>query len=171
MDDFLGMTGPQIGEMIYDWFSEDGFLIENAEIPHTDFSWGVILSSKKIFILKLKNKKDSIVIASTVPLFERLELIKTESGNEVFNKLKERCMEFGFHYRFEPHSRNEPIQVMEIAQHIHYDKLSKHELNQMIVKLRNIIIWAENRFERIENPEFTDFKNIGSPLVGDPSLD
>jgi len=171
MDEFSGMSPHQMGEMIYDWFKDDGFLIEIAEVPHTDFSWGITLSSKKIFVLKLKNKPDSIIIAGTVLLADKLDLIKQEKGNEIFSKLKERCMEFGFHYRFEPSSNIEQIQVMEIAQHIHYDGLTKHQLNQAVVRLRNIIMWAESRFEKIISPDYIKFKNIGSPLVGDPSSD
>ncbi len=63
MEEWRGMTPQQMGTMIHDWFKEDGFVIDDAAVPNTDFSWSVTLSKRKIYVLKFKNKIDSIVIS------------------------------------------------------------------------------------------------------------
>ncbi len=47
MEEWRGMTAQQMGTMIHDWFKEDGFPIDDALVPNTDFSWSVTLSKKK----------------------------------------------------------------------------------------------------------------------------
>ena len=47
MEEWRGMTAQQMGTMIHDWFREDGFPIDDAAVPNTDFSWSVTLSKKR----------------------------------------------------------------------------------------------------------------------------
>jgi hypothetical protein len=167
MEEWRGMTSQQMGAMIHDWIKEDGFPIENADIQNTDFSWTVITAKQKIYILKFKNRKDSIVVSGGIVFGENKERILSNSNvGNVFHDITSKYLELGLSYSFQPNSEN--ADLIELSQHIHYDGLNKHELARTISLVRNIIVWTEQKLSKEihESVDVSNFKSINSPISG-----
>ncbi len=167
MEEWLGMTPQQIGTMIHDWFKEDGFPIEDADVPNTDFSWSVTISKRKIYVLKLKNRKDSIVLSGRMVFGENKERILGDSKvADIFYELTTKYLEAGLHYNFQPNFRN--ANLIELSQHIHYDGLNKHELAQTASILRNILVWTQQKISKeIDGTvEVSNLESVTSPVSG-----
>ena len=167
MEELRGMTPEQIGAMIFDWLDEDGFPIENADVPNTDFSWVVTVSKRKIYVLKFKNRKDSVVVSSGVVFAENKERILEEPkvGNRFYD-LTTKYLELGLNYNFQPNFQN--ADLIELSQHIHYDGLTKHELIQTIDLIRNITVWTQQKLNKEieESVNISNLESISSPVSG-----
>jgi len=167
MEESRGMTPEQMGIMIHDWIKEDGFPIENADVPNTDFSWAVITAKHKIYVLKFKNRKDSIVISGGIVFGENKERILDESKvGDRFYELTTKYLELGLDYNFQPNFQN--ADLIELSQYIHYDGLTKHELVQTIGLVRNIIVWTQQKLikEIHESVDVSNLQSVSSPVSG-----
>jgi len=167
MEEWRGMTSEQMGTMIHDWIKEDGFPIEDAGVPNTDFSWSVTTTKRKILVLKLKNRTDSIVISGRMVFGENKERILGDSKvADIFYELTTKYLELGLHYNFQPNFRN--ANLIELSQHIHYDALSKHELTQTVSLLRNILVWTQQKISKeIDGTvAVSNLENVSSPVSG-----
>ena len=167
MEEWRGMTPQQIGTMIHDWLEEDGFPIENADVPNTDFSWSIITTKRKIYVLKFKNRNDSIVVTSGVVLGENKERILEESKvGDRFYELTTKYLELGLNYSFQPNFQN--ADLIELSQSIHYDGLTKHELIQTVGLIRNIIVWTQQKLNKEinESVDISNLESVSSPVSG-----
>ncbi len=167
MEEWLGMTPQQIGTMIYDWFKEDGFPIEDADVPNTDFSWSIVISKRKIYVLKFKNRKDSIVISGGLIFGENKEpLLDNPKVGDIFHELTTKYLELGLNYNFQPIFRN--ADLIEFSRHIHYDGLTKHELIQTVSLVRNIIVWTQQKLSKEIHGsiDVSDLESVTSPVSG-----
>jgi len=107
MEEWRGMTPQQMGTMIHDWFKEDGFPIDDAVVPNTDFSWSVTITKRKIYVLKFKNRKDSIVISGGLFFGEKKErLLDDPKVGDLFYELTTKYLELGLNYNFQPIFQN-----------------------------------------------------------------
>ncbi len=167
MEEWRGMTAEQMGTMIHDWFKEDGFPIEDANVPNTDFSWSVTLSKRKIYVLKFKNKIDSIVISGGMFFGERKEhLLDNPKVGDIFSELTTKYLELGLNYTFQPIFHN--ADLIEFSQHIHYDGLTKHELIQTVSILRNMIVWTQQKLTKAiqGSVDVSNLESVTSPVAG-----
>jgi len=172
MEEWRGMTAQQMGTMIHDWFKEDGFPIDEAEVPNTDFSWSVTLSKRKIFVLKFKNRNDSIVISGGLFFGEKKEvLLNDPEVGELFYQLTTKYLELGLNYNFQPLFQN--ADLIEFSQHIHYDGLTKHELIRTVSQIRNVIVWTQQKLSKgIEGSiDVSDLESVSSPVTGGLAFD
>ena len=167
MEEWRGMTPQQIGTMIHDWIKEDGFPIEDAGVPNTDFSWTVTTTKRKIYVLKFKNRMDSIVVSSGIVFGENKERILNDSKvGDRFYELTTKYLELGLSYNFQPNFQN--ADLIELSQHIHYDGLTKHELIRTIDLLRNIIVWTQQKLDKAirEYVDVSTLESVSSPVSG-----
>ena len=172
MEEWRGMTAQQMGTMIHDWFKEDGFPIDEAEVPNTDFSWSVTLSKKKIYVLKFKNKKDSIVISGGLFFGEKKEvLLNDPKVGDLFYELTTKYLEVGLNYNFQPLFQN--ADLIEFSRHIHYDGLTKHELIQTVNQVRNMIVWTHQKLSKgIDGSiDVSELESVSSPVSGGLAFD
>ncbi len=172
MEEWRGMTPEQMGTMIHDWFKEDGFPIEDAGVTNTDFSWSVTISKRKIYVLKFKNRKDSIVVSGGMFFGENKErLLENPKVAEIFYELTTRYLELGLNYNFQPLFQN--ADLIEFSQHIHYDGLTKHELIQTVSLLRNMIVWTQQKLnkELQESVDISNLESVSSPVAGGLAFD
>jgi len=172
MEEWRGMTPQQMGTMIHDWFKEDGFPIDDATVPNTDFSWSVTLSKRKIYVLKFKNKKDSIVISGGLFFGEKKELLLNDPKvGDLFNELTTKYLELGLNYNFQPLFQN--ADLIEFSRHIHYDGLTKHELIQTVNQVRNMIVWTHQKLSKgIDGSmDISDLESVSSPVSGGLAFD
>ena len=172
MEEWRGMTAQQMGTMIHDWFKEDGFPIDEAEVPNTDFSWSVTLSKKKIYVLKFKNKKDSIVISGGLFFGEKKEvLLNDPKVGDLFYELTTKYLELGLNYNFQPLFQN--ADLIEFSRHIHYDGLTKHELIQTVNQVRNMIVWTHQKLSKgIDGSiDVSELESVSSPVSGGLAFD
>ena len=167
MEEWRGMTPQQMGTMIHDWFKEDGFPIDDAVVPNTDFCWSVTISKRKIYVLKFKNRNDSIVISGGLFFGEKKEaLLNDPKVGDLFYELTAKYLELGLNYNFQPNFQN--ADLIELSQHIHYDGLTKHELIQTIVLVRNIIVLTQQKLNKEinESVNVSDLESVSSPVSG-----
>ena len=167
MEEWRGMTPQQMGTMIHDWFKEDGFPIDDAVVPNTDFSWSVTITKRKIYVLKFKNRKDSIVISGGLFFGEKKErLLGDPHVGDLFYELTMKYLELGLNYNFQPIFAN--ADLIEFSQHIHYDGLTKHELIRTVSQLRNLIVWTQQKLTKgIEGSiDVSDLESVTSPVTG-----
>ena len=172
MEEWRGMTPQQMGTMIHDWFKEDGFPIDDATVPNTDFSWSVTLSKRKIYVLKFKNKKDSIVISGGLFFGEKKEvLLDDPKVGDLFYELTTKYLELGLNYNFQPLFQN--ADLIEFSQHIHYDGLTKHELIRTVSQIRNVIVWTHQKLSKgIDGSiDVSDLESVSSPVTGGLAFD
>jgi len=172
MEEWRGMTAQQMGTMIHDWFKEDGFPIDDALVPNTDFSWSVTLSKRKIYVLKFKNRNDSIVISGGLFFGEKKEvLLNDPKVGELFYQLTTKYLELGLNYNFQPLFQN--ADLIEFSQHIHYDGLTKHELIRTVSQIRNVIVWTQQKLSKgIEGSiDVSDLESVSSPVTGGLAFD
>ncbi len=172
MEEWRGMTPEQMGTMIHDWFKEDGFPIEDALVPNTDFSWSVTTTKRKIYVLKFKNRKDSIVISGGLVFGETKErLLDDPKVGDIFYELTSKYLELGLNYNFQPLFRN--ADLIEFSQHIHYDGLTKHALIQTVGLLRNIIVWTQQKLskEMHGSVDVSNLESVSSPVSGGLAFD
>ena len=73
MEESLRMSPIQIGAMIKGWLDDDGYSIDIAGLMNTDFGWTFTTCNNQIYVLKLKNKKDSIVVSVSFVLGKNKE--------------------------------------------------------------------------------------------------
>ncbi len=167
MEEWRGMTPQQMGTMIHDWFKEDGFPIDDAAVPNTDFSWSVTLTKRKIYVLKFKNKKDSIIISGGLFFGEKKEILLSDPNvGNLFHELTMKYLELGLNYNFQPIFAN--ADLIEFSQHIHYDGLTKHELIRTVSQLRNMIVWTKQKLTKgIEGSvDVSNLQSVSSPVSG-----
>ena len=167
MEEWRGMTSQQIGTMIHDWIKEDGFPVEDAGIPNTDFSWSVTTTKRKIYVLKFKNRKDSIVVSGGMVFGENKERILDDSKvGDRFYELTTKYLELGLNYNFQPLFQN--ADLIEFSQHIHYDGLTKHELIQTVSLVRNIIVWTQQKLSKEihGSVDVSNLESVSSPVSG-----
>ncbi len=167
MEEWRGMTPEQMGTMIHDWFKEDGFPIEDASVPNTDFSWSITISKRKIYILKFKNRKDSIVISGGMFFGDKKEvLLDNPKVGDIFYELTTKYLELGLNYTFQPIFNN--ADLIEFSQHIHYDGLTKHVLIQSVNQVRNMIVWTRQKLskETQESVDVSDLESVSTPVAG-----
>ncbi len=172
MEEWRGMTAQQMGTMSHDWFKEDGFLIDDALVPNTDFSWSVTLSKKKIYVLKFKNKKDSIVISGGLFFGEKKEILLNDPKvGDLFYELTTKYLEVGLNYNFQPLFQN--ADLIEFSRHIHYDGLTKHELIQTVNQVRNMIVWTHQKLNKgIDGSiDISKLESVSSPVSGGLAFD
>ncbi len=172
MEEWRGMTPQQMGTMIHDWFKEDGFPIEDAGVPNTDFSWSVTITKRKIYVLKFKNRKDSIIISGGLFFGEKKELLLNDPKvGDLFYELTTKYLELGLNYTFQPIFHN--ADLIEFSQHIHYDGLTKHELIQTVSILRNMIVWTQQKLtkEIHGSVDVSDLESVSSPVAGGLAFD
>ena len=172
MEEWRGMTPEQMGTMIHDWFKEDGFPIEDALVPNTDFSWSVTTTKRKIYVLKFKNRKDSIVISGGLFFGEKKELLLNDPKvGDLFYELTTKYLELGLNYNFQPLFQN--ADLIEFSQHIHYDGLTKHELIQTVSLLRNIIVWTQQKLSKEihGSVDVSNLESVSSPVSGGLAFD
>ena len=172
MEEWRGMTPEQMGTMIHDWFKEDGFPIEDAGVANTDFSWSVTITKRKIYVLKFKNRKDSIVISGGLVFGENKEaLLENPKVGDIFHKLTTKYLELGLSYNFQPIFRN--ADLIEFSQHIHYDGLTKHELIRTVSQIRNVIVWTHQKLSKgIDGSmDVSDLESVTSPVSGGLAFD
>jgi len=167
MEEWRGMTPEQMGKMIHDWFKEDGFSIEDAGVTNTDFSWSITTTKRKIYVLKFKNKKDSIVVSGGLLFGEDKErLLDNDKVGDIFYELTTKYLELGLNYNFQPIFQN--ADLIEFSQHIHYDGLTKHELVRTVSLLRNIIVWTQQKLSKEIHGtvDISTLESISSPVSG-----
>ena len=167
MDDWHGMTAEQMGTMIHDWLKEDGFPVEDAGVPNTDFSWVVTATKRKILVLKLKNRKDSVVISGRIVFGEdKKSILDDTKVGDIFYELTTEYLELGLHYNFQPNFQN--ANLIELSQHIHYDALTKHELAQTVSLVRNIILWTQQKLSKEIHGtiDISNLESVSSPVSG-----
>jgi len=172
MEEWRGMTPKQMGTMIHDWFREDGFPIDDATVPNTDFSWSVTLSKRKIFVLKFKNRNDSIIISGGLFFGEKKEvLLNDPKVGDLFYELTTKYLELGLNYNFQPLFQN--ADLIEFSQHIHYDGLTKHELIRTVSQIRNVIVWTQQKLSKgIKGSiDVSDLETVSSPVTGGLAFD
>jgi len=172
MEEWRGMTAQQMGTMIHDWFKEDGFPIDDALVPNTDFSWSVTISKRKIYVLKFKNRIDSIIISGGLFFGEKKEvLLNDPEVGELFYQLTTKYLELGLNYNFQPLFQN--ADLIEFSQHIHYDGLTKHELIRTVSQIRNVIVWTHQKLSKgIEGSiDISDLESVSSPVTGGLAFD
>lgn len=167
MEEWRGMSPKQIGTMIYDWFKEDGFPVEDAGVPNTDFSWGVTTTNRKIYVFKFKNRKDSVLVSSGIVFGENKErILSGPQLGDTFHELIAKYLELGLNYNFQPNPQN--ADLIELSQHIHYDGLTKHELIRTLCLLRNITIWTQQKLSKEINGsvDVANLESVSSPVSG-----
>ena len=172
MEEWRGMTSQQMGKMIHDWFKEDGFLIDDALVPNTDFSWSVTLTKRKIYVLKFKNKKDSIVISGGLFFGDKKEvLLDDPKVGDLFYELTTKYLELGLNYNFQPLFQN--ADLIEFSQHIHYDGLTKHGLMQIVNQVRNMIVWTNQKLTKGigGSIDVSELESVSSPVSGGLAFD
>jgi len=172
MEEWRGMTAQQMGTMIHDWFKEDGFPIDDALVPNTDFSWSVTLSKRKIYVLKFKNRNDSIIISGGLFFGEKKEvLLNDPKVGDLFYELTTKYLELGLNYNFQPLFQN--ADLIEFSQHIHYDGLTKHELIRTVSQIRNVIVWTNQKLSKgIDGSiDVSDLESVSSPVTGGLAFD
>jgi hypothetical protein len=164
MEESLRMSPVQIGTMIKDWISDDGYVVSNAGLMNTDFGWTFTTCKNPIYVLKLKNRKDSIVVSASFILGKNKEsLLNNPLTQELFYEISMKYLERGLDYFFRPSFQNPDL--IEVCQHIHYDKLSKNELSIIINNVRNIIIWTQ---QKIDKEIFGSFNSANRDSVNSP---
>jgi len=172
MEEWRGMTPQQMGTMIHDWFKEDGFPIDDAAVPNTDFSWSITITKRKIYVLKFKNRKDSIVISGGLFFGDKKEvLLNDPKVGDLFYELTTKYLELGLNYTFQPIFQN--ADLIEFSQHIHYDGLTKHELIRTVSQIRNVIVWTNQKLNKgIDGSiDVSDLESVTSPVTGGLAFD
>jgi len=172
MEEWRGMTPQQMGTMIHDWFKEDGFPVDDAVVPNTDFCWSVTISKRKIYVLKFKNRNDSIVISGGLLFGEKKELLLDDPKvGDLFFELTEKYLELGLNYTFQPIFQN--ADLIEFSQHIHYDGLTKHELIRTVSQIRNAIVWTNQKLcKGIDGSvDISNLESVTSPVTGGLAFD
>ncbi len=172
MEESRGMTPQQMGIMIHDWLKEDGFPIENADVPNTDFCLSVTISKRKIYVLKFKNRNDSIVISGGLLFGEKKELLLNDPKvGDLFYELTTKYLELGLNYTFQPIFQN--ADLIEFSQHIHYDGLTKHELVRTVSQIRNAIVWTSQKLcKGIDGSiDISNLESVTSPVTGGLAFD
>ena len=164
MEESLRMSPVQIGTMVKDWIKDDGYVVDAAGLMNTDFGWTFTTCNNSIYVLKLKNRKDSIVVASSFVLGKNKEsLLKNPVIQELFYEISMKYLERGLDYFFRPNFQSPDL--IEVCQHIHYDKLSKNELSLIINNIRNIIIWTQ---QKIDKEIFGSYNTVNRDSVNSP---
>lgn len=164
MEEIHRMSPNQIGEMINEWLGSDGYVISNAGLMNTDFGWMFTASKYKMYVLKLKNRRDSIVVSSSFVLGKNKDtLLKNPLIKELFYEISMKYLELGIDYFFRPNFQNPDL--IEVCRHIHYDHLSKNELSVNIDMIRNIVIWTQ---QKIDKEIFGSYNTSGLDSVNSP---
>ena len=164
MEESLRMSPKQTGEMIKEWLEDDGYVIDVAGLMNTDFGWTFTTCKNKIFVLKLKNRRDSIVVSASFVLGKNKEsFLRNPLVQELFYELSMKYLEKGFDYFFRPNFQSPDL--IEVCQHIHYNKLSKNDLSIAVNNIRNIMIWTQ---QKIDKEIFGSFNTIGLDSVNSP---
>lgn len=166
MEEILRMSPDQIGEMVKEWLEDDGYVTENAGLMNTDFGWSFSTDNHQIYILKLKNRRDSLIITGSFVLGKDKEkILKNPIIHELFYELTMKYLELGLDYFFRPNFQNPDL--IEICCPIHYDALSKNELAININIIRNAVIWTKQKLDKelygLINAENLD--SVNSPLT------
>ena len=166
MEESLRMSPVQIGRMIKDWLDSDGYVIDVAGLMNTDFGWMFTTCNNKIYVLKLKNRQDSIVVSSSFILGKNKEsLLKNPLTQELFYEISMKYLERGLDYFFRPNAQSPDL--IEVCQHIHYDTLTKNELSLIINNIRNIMIWTQQKIDKEIFGSFNTAKrnSVNSPIT------
>ena len=164
MEESLRMAPRQTGEMIKEWLKEDGYVMDTAGLMNTDFGWTFTTCNNKIYVLKLKSRKDSIVVSSSFVLGKNKEsLLKNPLTQELFYEISMKYLEIGLDFFFRPNFQSPDL--IEVCQHLHYDKLSKNRLSITINNIRNIMIWTR---QKIDKEIFGAYNTLGLDSVNSP---
>jgi len=166
MEEILRMSPNEIGGMINEWLEDDGYVIDNAGLVNTDFGLTFITSNHRIYVLKLKNRRDSVVVSSCFTLGKnKANLLKNSLIRELFYKITMKYLERDLDYFFRPNFQSPDL--IDICKPIHYDKLSKNELFATIYIIRNLVIWTQQKIDKeifgLYNTENLDAVN--SPIT------
>ena len=147
MEEILRMSPIQIGEMVKEWLEDDGYIIENAGLMNTDFGWSFTTLNHKIYVLKVKNRRDSIIVTGSFVLGKDKEkILKNPLTSELFYQLSMKYLELGLDYFFRPNFQSPDL--IEICSPIHYDKLTKNQLAANINTIRNAVIWTKSKLDK-----------------------
>ena len=143
----LGMSPRQTAEMIKEWLEDDGYVIDTAGLTNTDFGWQFKASGQRLYLLKLKNRANVLVVSGSIILGKnKKSILESPSTPNLFHELSMKYLELGLDYFFRPELNN--LNLIELCKHIHYDKLSKNELSLTVNLIRNIVIWTQKKIER-----------------------
>ena len=135
------------GEMVKEWLEDDGYIIDNARLRNTDFGWTFTTCDHQIYVLKLKNRRDTVVVSGSFILGKNKEkLLKNSLIQELFYEISMKYLEQCLDYFFRPNFQSPDL--IEVCKHIHYGKLSKNELSISINIIRNIIIWTQQKIDK-----------------------
>jgi len=147
MEEILRMSPIQIGGMVKEWLEDDGYVIDNAGLMNTDFGWSFPTDNHQVYVLKLKNRRDSIVVTSSFILGKDKEkILKNSIIRELFYEVSMRYLEIGLDYFFRPNFQSPDL--IEVCHPIHYDTLSKNELARNINIIRNAVIWTKQKLDK-----------------------
>ena len=147
MEESLRMSPKQTGEMVKEWLEDDGYVVDVAGLTNTAFGWQFNASNQRLYVLKLKNRENVIVVSGSIILGKnKKNILENPSAPNLFHELSMKYLELGLDYFFRPELNH--LDLIELCKHIHYDKLSKNELSLTVNLIRNMVIWTEKKIDK-----------------------